>query len=267
MIIIGEKINGTIPSVNEAIKNRDIEFIKNLAIKQSEAGADYIDICASTIPNLEYDTMCWLLDIVQDVTDKPLCIDSPDPELLVKIFPKVAIPGIINSISLEGNKCDILLPLLKENPEWKVIALCCDQDGIAENANAKVENAFRLIEKAEKYDISPERMHIDPLVLALSAVENAAIEFFKSIRRIKERYPTVKITAALSNISFGMPARKLINTNFLALCMAEGLDSVITDPLNKSVIETIYATEVILNKDHLCRKYNNAYRKGIIGKK
>lgn len=267
MIIIGEKINGTIPSVKEAILNHDKEFIKDLAILQTEAGADYIDIAAGTAPEMEEETMCWLIDLVQDVTDKPLCIDSPDPVLLKKISPLVKNPGLINSISLEGEKCDIILPILKKNPKWGVIALCCDQSGVAESSEIKIQNARTLIRKASEYDISPDRIHIDPLVLALSSTQNAATEFITAIRKIKEEYPTVNITAALSNISFGMPIRKIINNNFLALCMEAGLDSVIADPLNKAFIETIYATNAILGKDRLCRKYNTAYRKGIIGTK
>lgn len=265
MIIIGEKINGTIPSMKEAIETKNEAYIMNIAKAQDEAGADYIDVCAATDPSVEEETMCWLIDLVQSVTEKPLCIDSPDPALLKRMYPRVHNPGLINSISLEGAKCDILLPILAEHPEWNVVALCCDQSGIAESADQKVENAFALIEKAASYGITPDRMHIDPLVLALSAVGNAATEFFSAIRRIKAEYPTVNVTAALSNISFGMPARKLINTNFLAIAMEAGLDSMIADPLNRPVMETVYATNAILGKDRLCRKYNTAYRKGVIG--
>ena len=108
-------------------------------------------------------------------------------------------------------------------------------------------------------------MHIDPLVLALSAVNDSALQFFSAVRRIKEVHPTVNVTAALSNISFGMPVRKLVNTNFLTLAMEAGLDSVIADPLNRDVIGTIYAAEALLGRDRLCRRYNTAYRKGKIG--
>lgn len=265
MIIIGEKINGAIPSVKEAIENRNEEFIRNLAVRQDQAGADYIDVCAGTATEIELETLRWMVELVQDVTEKPLCIDSPNPEILLKLFPSVRKPGLINSISLEGEKCNILLPLLQDNPEWGVVALCCDQSGIAEDTETKVANALTLIETAGKYNVAPERIHIDPLVLALSAVGTAAVNFIEAVRQIKERCNQVNITAALSNISFGMPARKLVNTNFLALAMQAGLDSVIADPLSRPVIETIYAVDCLLGKDKLCRKYNKAFRKGIIG--
>ena len=118
MIIIGEKINGAIPSTAQAIKDRDADFIRDLAVKQVEAGADYIDVCAGTSPSEEYDALCWLLDIVEDCTDKPICLDSPDPRMLVKVAPRVKHPGILNSISDEGEKCDVIIPYLVEHPEW-----------------------------------------------------------------------------------------------------------------------------------------------------
>lgn len=265
MIFIGEKINGAIPTVAEAIASRDTTFIQQRVLDQEAAGVNYLDVCAGTAPELEYDALCWLIDTVQEVATKPICIDSPDPQMLIRVFPKLQQPGLINSISLEGNKCEVLLPLLRDNPEWGVVALCCDQSGIPATADAKVQNAFTLIEKAAEYGVTPDRIHIDPLVLALSAVGDSALQFLEAIRRIKEKYPTVHVTAALSNVSYGMPVRKLINVNFLTLCMAAGLDSVIADPLNRDVIGTIYATDALLNKDRHCRKYNTAYRKGIIG--
>lgn len=265
MIIIGEKINGAIPAVAEAIEKRDAAFIQKRALDQEAAGADYLDVCAGTAPEQEYEALCWLIDTVQAVASKPICIDSPNPHMLARVFPKLKKPGLINSISLEGDKCGVLLPLLQDNPDWGVVALCCDNDGIAASAEDKVKNALLLVKKAAAYGVEPRRMHIDPLVLALSAVNDSALQFFSAVRQIKEAHPTVNVTAALSNISFGMPVRKLVNTNFLTLAMEAGLDSVIADPLNRDVIGTIYAAEALLGRDRLCRKYNTAYRKGKIG--
>ena len=265
MIIIGEKINGAIPAVAKAIAERDSSFIQKRALDQVSAGADYLDVCAGTTPEQEYDALCWLIETVQAVTSVPICIDSPDPRMLVKVFPLLQTPGLINSISLEGEKCDILLPLLKENPEWGAVALCCDNSGIAAAAEAKVQNARILMEKAQELGITPERIHMDPLVLALSAVNDSALQFFEAVQQIKAAYPAIHVTAALSNISYGMPVRRLVNTNFLTLSIAAGLDSVIADPLNRDVIGTIYATDALLGRDRLCRKYNTAYRKGKIG--
>lgn len=265
MIIIGEKINGAIPKTGEAIANRDAEYIKDLVIKQEAAGADYLDVCAATDPELEYDALCWLIDTVQEVNTKPICIDSPDPEMLVKVFPKIKMPGLINSISLEGKKCDIILPLLRDNPEWGVIALCSGDEGVSYTVEAKVRLAFQLIEKAAEYGVTPDRMHLDLLVFAVSAVEDTALTFFEALRQVKAKYPTVNVTEALSNISYGLPVRKSLNMAFVTLSMEAGLDSLIGDPLNRDVQAAILATDVLLMKDSHCRKYTKAFRQGKIG--
>ena len=146
MIIIGEKINGTIPSVKKAIEARDEEFIRNLAIRQAEAGADYIDVCAGTAPDIEVETLKWLMDIVQDAVDKPLCIDSPNPRTLEAVFKYAKKTGIINSVSEEGEKCDVIYPLIK-GTEWQVVALTCDNAGIPKDVETRVRIAKQLIEK------------------------------------------------------------------------------------------------------------------------
>ncbi len=265
MVIIGEKINGAIPKIAAAIRVRDAQTIIDTAKLQIDAGANYLDVCAGSAPQDEYEDLVWLIGVVQGYTDVPICIDSPDPYILKRVFPLLKRPGIINSISGEGEKCDVLLPILRDNPQWQVIALCCDNNGIAALTEDKVRIAFDLIEKAGKYGVQPDRIHIDPLVLALSAVNTAAVSFCDAIRGIKEKYPTVKITAALSNVSYGMPARKLINQTFLTIALAAGLDSGIVDPARREIIETIFAAEALLGRDRLCRKYNNAYRSGKIG--
>ena len=265
MYIIGEKINGSIPRTAEAIKNRDESYIIGLIRAQEDAGADYLDVCAGTQPEEEYETLCWLVDIVQEHSSKPICIDSPNPRILERIFPRISKPGIINSISGEGDKCEVLLPLLRDNSEWQAVVLCCDNRGIPASADEKVNLAFNLIEEAGKYGVSPDRLHIDPLVLALSAVNDSAVQFCDAIRRIKEGCPTVNVAAAISNVSFGLPARGLVNRNFLTLTIAAGLDTIIADPTNRDIIGNIYATEMLMGKDKYCRRFNNAFRAGKIG--
>jgi 5-methyltetrahydrofolate--homocysteine methyltransferase len=262
MIIIGEKINGAIPKTGAAIQNRDAAYIQGLVKAQEANGAAYLDVCAGTSPEEEYDALCWLIGVVENVAAKPICIDSPNPNMIARVFPLIKKPGIINSISGEGDKCAVLLPLLRDNPAWRVIALCCNSGGIAAAADDKVRIAFDLIAEADKYGVSPDRLYIDPLVLALSAVNDSAVQFCVALERIKEKHPTVNIAAALSNISFGMPARGLLNANFLTMAMVYGLDAVIADPGNRKVACNLFATEVLLGRDRYCRKYNTAFRAG-----
>jgi 5-methyltetrahydrofolate--homocysteine methyltransferase len=264
LIIIGEKINGTIPSVKKAIESRDEEFICNLAIKQDQAGADYLDVCASTTPDVEADTLKWLMAAVQAVSDKPLCIDSPNPRTIEQVLKYAKRPGMINSVSAEGNKCEIIYPLI-QGTEWQVIALTCDNRGIPADVETRIEIARILVEKAQKYGIPPEMIHIDPLVIAISTDNNSVIKFVETTRQIKQLYPNIKVTSGLSNISFGMPLRKIINQNFLTMATFAGMDSAILDPCNRDIMATILANEVLLGRDRFCRNFSNAYRQKKIG--
>ena len=266
MIVIGEKINGAIPSTSQAIKDRDADFIRDLAIRQVEAGAEYIDVCAGTATSEEFDALCWLLNIVEECTDKPICLDSPDPCMLVEVAPKVKHPGILNSLSDEGKKCDVIIPFLAEHPEWSVMVLCTSDSGPSETCDRKIEVARDIMAKLEVAGVAHERVFIDPVVLSASTINGAGVEFVAAVRQLKEIWPDVKVAAAVSNISYGSPARGLMNHIFLALNLQAGLDAGIVDPLNRDIIGTVYATEALLNRDPHCRKYNKAYRKGLIGK-
>lgn len=268
MIIIGEKINGAIPAVKEAIAARDADAIIARALAQTEAGADFIDCAPSTATELEYDAMCWLIDVIQGCTDKPLCIDSPDPELLARIIKegRVNKPGLVNSVSEEGNKCGIIFPLIA-GTDWQVVGLTCDNLGIPEDPIKKVEIAKSIIGKAREAGVAVEHLHIDPCVMALATMPSAFEDFAWCIRKIHEYAPEVKVTGAISNISFAMPARKHVNMNCLAYAMDAGLDSAIMDPCSQDMMGTVYACEALRMKDKGGRKYNRAYRKGLFGRK
>jgi 5-methyltetrahydrofolate--homocysteine methyltransferase len=261
MIIIGEKINGAIPSVGDAIRRQDEDFIRELARKQTDAGADYLDVCAGTIPETELDTLRWLVGVVESAVETPICIDSPNARILAAVIPSIKNAGLINSVSGENNKCDTIYPLAANSP-WGIIALTCDDAGIPSTVDKKAEIGCSLIEKAAKYGIGEERLFIDPLVLAMSAVNDALLAFTGTIRRIRERHGKVKFTSGLSNISFGMPARKHINRVFLSYAIEAGMDSAIMDPANREMYATILAAEVLLGRDKHCRKYNGAFRAG-----
>ena len=264
MIIIGEKINGTIPVVKRAIEEKDVEFIRRRAIEQAESGADYLDVCAGTEPQVEVETLHWLMDIVQEAVDIPLCIDSPNTRTIETVLKYTKKPGIINSVSLEGDKCEVIYPLIK-GTAWQVIALTCDNNGIPKDVQTRIDIAINLVKEAQKYDISPEKIHLDPLVIALATDNKSLLNFVETMKRIKEIYPTIKITSGLSNISFGMPIRKVVNQNFLTIASFSGMDSAIMDPCNRDMITTLLATEALMGLDRNCRHYHEAFRKGKIG--
>ena len=268
MIIIGEKINGAIPSIKTAIVERNVGLIRERVRAQAAAGADFIDCAPSTAPELEYEAMVWLLNIIQEETDIPVCIDSPNAKLLARILDEglVKRPGMVNSVNEEGDKCETIFPLIA-GTDWNVVGLTCDKDGIPMDVEKKIEIAKSIIDKAGKYGVALPNLHIDPCVMTLSTVPSAMLDFEKAIQGIHDYAPAVKVTGAISNISFEMPARKYINSNCMAYAIGAGLDSAIMEPCNAGMMSTIYACEALRMKDKGGRKYNRAYRQGKIGVK
>ena len=267
MIIIGEKINGSIPSVADAIARRDSEFIKDRARMQAEAGATFIDCCASVPEVEEVETLKWMIDCIQEVTDLPICVDSPSADVLVQAYKFCKRPGMFNSVSGEGDKIDkIFSEMAKpENKAWQVIALLNDNKGIPKCAADRLRVFDMIMEKAKEYGIAPDRIHIDPLVEMLCTSENGIETNTEVISTVRAKYPTIHITAAVSNISFNLPMRKMINLGFTVLAMNAGLDSAILDPTNRDMMGLIYATEALLGLDDYCMEYIGAYREGLFG--
>ena len=265
MIIIGERINGSIPAVAEAIANRDAEFIKARAIAQENAGATFIDCCASVPEVEEVETLHWMIDCIQEVSDLPISVDSPSAAVLAEAYRFCKKPGLFNSVSGEGDKIDIIFPIMAANPGWEVIALLSDDTGIPKNAADRLKVFDKIMAKAKEYGISPNRIHIDPLVEMLCTSENGIETNTEVISTVREKYPSIHITAAVSNISFNLPVRKMINLGFTVLAMNAGLDSAILDPTNRDMMGVIYATEALLGLDDYCMEYIGAYRQGLFG--
>ncbi len=264
MIIIGEKINGSIPSVAKAIEEKDEERIKYLAKAQAEAGATYIDVCASVADEIEVETMHWLIDLVQSVTDTPIAIDSPNAHTCIECMQYCNKPGLINSVSGEGDKMEVVFPVIADT-KWEVVALLNGNDGIPKTAADRLKVFDDIMAQAKKYGIKPNRIHIDPLVEMLCTAEDGISMVEEVMTSIKEQYPTIHITGAVSNISFNLPVRKLVNQAFVVLSMKAGMDSAVLDPLNRDMMGMIYATEACLGMDDYCMEYIGAYRDGIFG--
>ena len=201
MIIIGEKINGSIPAVADAIARRDAEFIKARALAQEEAGATFIDCCASVPEEVEVETLKWMIECIESVTDLPIAVDSPSADVLAEAYKFCSRPGLINSVSGEGDKIDKIFPILAENKGWQVIALLSDDTGIPKNAADRLKVFDKIMAKAKEYGIAPSRIHIDPLVEMLCTSENGIETNIEVITTVREKYPTIHITAAVSNIS------------------------------------------------------------------
>ena len=263
MIIIAEKINGSIPSMGKAIEEHNEEWIKDVARKQDAvlSDDDFID-CAVGIEDGELEKMEWMINLIQEVSDKKIAVDSPNPQICLDAMKFCKRPGMINSVSGEGNKIDLIFPELAkpEYKKWEVMALLSDDTGIPKSAADRLRVFDKIMEKEKEYGIAPSPIHIDPLVEMLCTSEDG-IAMVEEVRtKIREQYPSIHISGAVSNISFNLPARKLVNMAFVCLAIKAGMDSAVFDPLDKQLMGVIYATEALLGQDDFCMEYIGAFR-------
>jgi len=266
MQIIGEKINGTRKRVGEAVISRDEGFIRDLALSQVKAGADLLDVNAGTPPDRELDDLVWLVRIVQEAVDVPLCLDSPNFEALAAAVSEVNRVPMINSINGDSEKLANVLPLVSKHG-CMVIALALDETGMPKGVQDRMTVIRRVFEATRAAGIQDERVYVDPLIMTISTDVRAGVTVLETMRTVRVEFPDAHITGGFSNISFGLPGRALINRTFLTLVLEAGMDSAIIDPTDNDFHEALLTTELLLGRDRFCRAYTQAYRSGRIGKK
>jgi cobalamin-dependent methionine synthase I len=261
MIIIGEKINGTLKPVAAAIAQRDAVFIQDLARRQADAGSDWLDIHAGTPPEKEADDLVWLATTVEKTVDVPLCLDSADPRTLLAAMDVVRRTPMINSISAEPSRMEVILPVAAKHG-CPVIAMAMDETSISMNSVARAAVAEKIMKATRAFGIPDERIYFDPLVMTIGSDTQSGPVFLDTLKAVRKQFPLVHFTAGLSNCSFGLPARSLINRSFLTLAVAAGLDSVICNPLDRNLRSALTAAELVLGHDHYCLNFTQAYRSG-----
>lgn len=262
MIIIGELINTSRKEISEAVDQRDAECIKRVAREQTEAGAAYLDVnCGNKVHN-EVEIMEWLVNTVQAAVDTPLCIDSPNPKALAAglALAKYGQP-MINSITDEGARFNEILPLVLKY-KAKIIALCMDDTGMPNTAEDRMRVVKSLYAKLTAAGVPEDDIHFDPLVKPISVVGEAGVEVLETIKLIRRDYPGVHFACGLSNVSFGLPCRKILNRLFVVETMTVGMDGYILNPTDKGMMGFIYAAQALLGKDEYCGDYLAAYRNG-----
>ena len=263
MLIIGELINTSRKAIKEAVAKKDANYIKQVAREQFEAGANYIDVNCGTMVNNEVEVMEWLVNTVQEAVEAPLSIDSPDPKVIEAGLKLVKnCQPMINSISDEKERFNRLLPLVvKYNA--KIVALCMDDTGMPNTGEDRVRVAKSLYQKLTEAGVPEDNIYFDPLVKPISAVEKAGVEVLESIKYIKTLYPNVHFTCGLSNVSYGLPNRKVLNRLFVVQTMTMGMDGYILNPNDKEMMGVIYAAQALLGQDSYCMNYLTAHRKGL----
>ncbi len=262
-VVIGERINTSRAAVREATEKRDAEYIQDDVKKQQAAGATYIDVNAGARFGHETEDMRWLLEVIQPVIDIPICLDSPDPHVLETAYGLVAKQPMINSISLERERYETMVPFL-EGKDVSVIALCMDDTGLPLDTDDVVARAKKLAAGIEGVGISRDRIFVDPLIQPISTDQTKGLMTLEAVRRIAADLPGIRFTCGLSNISYGLPQRKVVNRTYLALLMGAGLDGAILDPLDDSIMSVVKTAEMLLGRDEYCTGYLDAVRAGQI---
>ncbi len=260
MLLIGELINSTRKKVGAAVEARDAAFIQDLARRQVDAGAHMLDVNGG-IPGREAESLEWLINVVQEITDVPLSVDSSDSAALSRALPLCKQRPVVNSITDEPARFNALLPVLKEH-NARVIALCMSAAGTPSAVTDRVDTASRLVDKLTREGLDPDDIFVDPCVIPISTGSEHGAAVLDAVGCIKQRYPGVHTSVGLSNVSFGVPVRKLMNQTFLTLLMSRGLDTAILDPCDRQLMANIAAAEALLGRDEFCAQYLRAFRAG-----
>ena len=265
MFIISERLNGMFRSVRRAIVDKDAEALQRMAKEQLAAGADALDINVGPASADKAGAMQWMVETVQGVTDKPLCLDTPIPSVMEAALKVCDNPKIINSTNGEQDKLDALLPLAVEY-DAEIIGLAMDSKGIPRDASGRVEIALQILASAMEHGIEPDKLYIDPVVLPVNAVQQQSpntLEALSQITLLSD--PPPKTVIGLSNISQGAQMRDLLNRIYLVMCIANGLDAAIVDPTDRELVDAAITADLLMNRAIYADDFLKAYRasKGI----
>ena len=263
-VIIGERINPTGRKKLEAeMMDGDFSRVERDALAQIKAGASILDINAGVTSvepeKTEPELMIKCVELVQAISDIPLCIDSSVVPALIAGLKAAKGRPIINSVTGEEDRLESILPVVAEY-DVPVIAISNDESGISYDPKVRFEVAKKIVKRAETYGIKPQDIIIDPLAMPVGAVNSAGLDLFTIVRMISEELGCNTVCGA-SNISFGLPNRHLINGTFIPMAIAAGMSCAITNVLEKEVREAVWAADVLMGVDPDCSRYLTEMRK------
>jgi len=256
-VLIGERINPTgKKELSEAIRAKDMDFIRREAVAQVEAGADVLDVNVGVSGVDEVTLLPEVIKVVADAVDVPLCIDTGNPGAIEAALRVYNGKALINSVNGEEESLNTILPLAKEYGA-AVVALLLDEKGIPDNADGRLEIAARILQRADSLGISRDNIVIDCLVMAVSTDMQAGLVALETIRRVRQELD-LNITLGVSNISFGMPERGLINNTFLSMAIMAGVTCPIVDAAR--VRTAVLTADLVLGRDNYGARYIKDYR-------
>jgi len=263
-VIIGERINPTGRRLlAEEVKAGDFSRVEADALAQVAAGAHVLDINAGIPLADEPALLARAVRLVQSLTDVPLSIDSSVPEALQAGLEAYQGKALLNSVTGEDDRLECILPLVKKHGA-AVVAICHDDSGISQDIDVRFEVAKKIVRRAADHGIDPGDVVVDPLVMPVGAVWDAALQVIQLIRRLRSELK-VNTTCGASNISFGLPNRGGLNAGFLCMAMGAGLTSAITNPMEPELLQAIRGADVLLGHDAQCGQWIRSYREAAAG--
>ena len=253
-VLIGERINPTgKPKLKEALRSNDIDYLIREAIGQEEKGADMLDVNVGLPEIDEKAVLVRAITEIQAITTLPLQIDTSDTEALEAGMRIYNGKPLVNSVNGKADNMAKIFPIVKKYG-GVLIALTLDENGIPENAKGRLEIARKIVSEAEKYGIDRKDIIVDPLCLTVSSDKNAPSVTLESIRLIKSELG-VKTSLGISNVSFGLPQREIVNSVFFAHALQMGLDAVILNPHSEAMQRVYYAHNALMSLDENCQEY------------
>jgi 5-methyltetrahydrofolate--homocysteine methyltransferase len=261
MLIIGESINGTMQKVGQAILDRNDNFLRELARVQYECGANFLDVNAGVASGNEEEDLPWLVEVVQKEVPIPLMLDSANPEALkaaLSVY-RHSEPPILNSISGEEEKWNKLFPIISEK-KCKIVVLLMDDQGIPKTNEERLMIARRLFQRLTEAGLPSDHIYFDILVFSVAVEPEAALVTLETVKTVRSNFPQSHTICGVSNVSMGLPGRKLINRTFLAMAIYAGLDTLLIDVRDQALLSSIYASKILINQDPYCLEYLQAYR-------
>ena len=255
-VLIGERINLTgKKSLAAALQAGDLTPLIKEALDQVQAGADILDVNVATSDLDESALLPLVVEALREAADVPLCLDSKNPEALEAALKTYRGKPLVNSVSYEQSSLKEVLPLVRKY-RAAVIALPIDQDGVPEDADQRVALIRKILERAESLGIPREDVVADPLALTVGADNAAALITLETIRKIWSTLG-LNVTLGASNISFGLPDRELVNSGFLPIAIAAGVNCPILDVAKLRPL--VLATDLLMGRDKNARRYIEAY--------
>ena len=261
MFVIGELINGMYLSIGRAIKEKDKTEIQKCALVQIEAGADALDINCGPASKDPMTDIQWLVNTIQEVTDKTLVLDSSKSKVIESGLKVVKNKVMINSTMADPEKLEVLVPLAKKY-NAKLIGLAMSSKGVPQNKDQRLELAATIVAHCQEAGFPVEDLYLDPIVLPVNVGQAQMVDILESIKDFKIiSEPSPRTVIGLSNVSQGTYVRSLINRTFLVMATAYGLDAAILDPKDTELMNALITSELILNKQIYCDSFLDAYKK------